>query len=401
MRRASTIAAACAITALTLTTAAPVAADTRDKLRHQRHHAAVLDQRANHQAAELRASRRMLARLDARANQALATLQKARFVSDRARAASDLAQQHLDAARQRTEAAREVLAETAAGAYRSLASGGQLAATLTLVQSGNPQTFLDGVQMLGEVGKQQSDAVDGLRIAEAEQLRSEHVAAAALEEAMATQQIADAAKKRADALVARQQQAVAREHRLLRATRARASHAHARARELARQIAAAEAKAAAIRRAQALAAASGPIPTCDGGSVSGYSNGQLPVSALCPLWGAPGEMLRADAAGAFNRMSKAYAQAFGTPLCVAASYRTYQRQVQLYATMPAGYAAVPGTSNHGWGLAVDLCGGIQVDNSPQHLWLLSHAAAFGWFHPSWARPGGPGPHEPWHWEYAG
>jgi LAS superfamily LD-carboxypeptidase LdcB len=112
-------------------------------------------------------------------------------------------------------------------------------------------------------------------------------------------------------------------------------------------------------------------------------------------------MLRADAAAAFNRLSRSYAHVFGVPLCVTSSYRTYQRQVELYASMPAGYAAVPGTSNHGWGLAVDLCGGIQVDGSPEHNWLLDHAAAFSWFHPAWALPGGPGPHEPWHWEYAG
>src|SRR6185312_10258425 len=117
------------------------------------------------------------------------------------------------------------------------------------------------------------------------------------------------------------------------------------------------------------------------GSVSGYTNGQLPIAALCPLWDAPGMMLQKSAASSFNRMSQAYAAAFGTPLCVTSSYRTYQRQVELYASMPAGYAAVPGTSNHGWGLAVDLCGGIQVDNSPEHLWLLDHAAAFNWFHP--------------------
>ena len=62
---------------------------------------------------------------------------------------------------------------------------------------------------------------------------------------------------------------------------------------------------------------------------------------------------------------------------------------------------MPGTSNHGWALAADLCGGIQVDNSPEHLWLLDHAAEYDWFHPSWAMAGGGGPFEPWHWEYAG
>jgi LAS superfamily LD-carboxypeptidase LdcB len=100
-------------------------------------------------------------------------------------------------------------------------------------------------------------------------------------------------------------------------------------------------------------------------------------------------------------MSQAFDAAFGEPLCVEASYRTYQRQVELYASMPAGYAAVPGTSNHGWGLATDLCGGIQVDNSPEHQWLLDHAPGFNWFHPAWAMAGGGGPYEPWHWEFAG
>ena len=119
------------------------------------------------------------------------------------------------------------------------------------------------------------------------------------------------------------------------------------------------ARAGPRRRAHAAAAAtaraSRAIPTVS-----------CPVRALCGLWGRPGEMLQASAAAAFNRMSQAFNAVFGEPLCVEASYRTYQRQVELYASMPAGYAAVPGTSNHGWGLATDLCGGIQVDNSPEH-----------------------------------
>jgi hypothetical protein len=202
-------------------------------------------------------------------------------------------------------------------------------------------------------------------------------------------------------MVAQQAAAVVALDKLLAATRQAAQAAHHRATALERAIAAARARAAAIRRAQALAAARMPTAGCNGGSVAGYANGQLPTAALCPLWGAPGEMLRADAAAAFNRMSQAFNAVFGEPLCVEASYRPYQRQVELYGSMPAGYAAVPGTSNHGWGLATDLCGGIQVDGSPEHLWLLDHAAAYNWFHPAWAMPGGGGPHEPWHWEYAG
>ncbi|MDQ1706554.1 MAG: peptidoglycan DL-endopeptidase CwlO [Frankiaceae bacterium] len=390
---------------VTLTASVPAAAwagNRHDKLRHAQQHAARLDAKARQQAAQIAASRRTLVRLDAQANAALAALQRATLDADRARQASDEAQAQLSAARANTDAARALVADTAAGAYRTMASGGQIAATLSLVQSGDPQAFLSGLQVLGQVGKRQGAVVDDLRVAEAQQLRSEHLAAAATARAVATERGATIARQHADTLVAEQQHEVARERQLLAQTRTAASNAHALAHKLQQQIAAARARAEAIRLAQARRVANGgPVATCNGGSVSGYANGQLPVSALCPLWDAPGMMLRSDAAAAFNRMSQAYAAAFGTPMCVTSSYRTYQHQVELYATMPAGYAAVPGTSNHGWGLAVDLCGGVQVDNSPEHLWLLDNAASYSWFHPSWALPGGPGPHEPWHWEYAG
>ena len=333
-------------------------------------------------------------------------LQRARLAADAAKAESDKAEAELEAAQQRTDAARTLLGEMAASAYRSISSGGDLGATMTLVDTGDPRQFIEGLQVIGEVGKSESRAVDDLRIAEATQRRAELLAKLATDKALATEHVASVAKETADGLVAQQQTLIAKQRTLLSHTRQAAAGAHARARKLEREIAAAKARAAAIRRAQELAAAKaaaagGPIPTCNGGSVSGYGNGEVPVSALCALWESPGMMLQAGAAASFNRMSQAFAHAFGEPLCVTSSYRTYARQVELYASMPAGYAAVPGTSNHGWGLAVDLCGGIQVDYSPQHTWLLDHASEFSWFHPAWAMPGGPGPHEPWHWEFAG
>ena len=127
----------------------------------------------------------------------------------------------------------------------------------------------------------------------------------------------------------------------------------------------------------------------------GYPNGFIPLTALCPIGvGA----LRCDAAAAFSAMNEAYARAFGTPLCVTSSYRTFDEQVRLYGEKPA-LAAVPGTSNHGWGLALDLCGGVQSFGTAQYSWLAANAPAFGWVNPSWARPGG-GREEPWHWEFA-
>jgi hypothetical protein len=401
------LAAVCLALGLVGSGLTPAVADSAaHKLKHAQAAARRLDAAAARQARQVSTARRELATLDAQANAALEALARARAYADKTEAAHVAAQAALDAARRHTRDARRTLGDLAANAYRSQASGGSLAQTLSLVDTGNPQTFLDGVQLIGQVGRTESRALDDLRVAQAGEQIAEGQAASTAALAAQAETAAAAAKKHVDALVAQQKVVLARLTTLLAHTRAKAAAAHARARALARAIAAARARAAAIRRAQALSAArsrasGGPIPLCHGGSVSGYANGELPVAALCSLWGAPGEMLRADAAARFNRMSRAFFSAFGEPLCVTSSYRTYAHQVELYAGMPAGYAAVPGTSNHGWGLAVDLCGGIQVDGSPEHLWLLDHAAAYDWFHPGWAMPGGGGPHEPWHWEYAG
>ena len=122
----------------------------------------------------------------------------------------------------------------------------------------------------------------------------------------------------------------------------------------------------------------------------------IPTGALCPL-SAPGHLLQCDAAKAFNAMSAAYRKAFGGPLCVTDSYRSYGAQVAVYRTKPT-LAAVPGTSNHGWGLAVDLCGGVERFGTAQHAWMNKYARRFGWVHPRWAEPGGSKP-EAWHWEF--
>jgi cell wall-associated NlpC family hydrolase len=140
-------------------------------------------------------------------------------------------------------------------------------------------------------------------------------------------------------------------------------------------------------------------PSYDGARQwGGYPNGLIPPSAMCPL-GAAGHSLRCDAAAAYRAMSAAFATAFGSPICMTDSYRTYASQVRLYGQKPT-LAAVPGTSNHGWGLAVDLCGGIESYGTTPYNWMKANAGRFGFLHPDWAEPGN-GREEPWHWEYAG
>ena len=130
----------------------------------------------------------------------------------------------------------------------------------------------------------------------------------------------------------------------------------------------------------------------------GYPNGLIPPSALCEI-GVGGHRLRCDAAAAWKAMAAAFASDTGSRMCITDSYRTYAGQVKLYGEKPA-LAAVPGTSNHGWGLAVDLCGGIERFGTSAYRWMSANAGRYGWLHPEWADPGN-GREEPWHWEFAG
>ncbi|MCF6745823.1 hydrolase [Blastococcus sp. KM273128] len=128
----------------------------------------------------------------------------------------------------------------------------------------------------------------------------------------------------------------------------------------------------------------------------GWSNGRIPAEALCRL-GVGGHALRCDAAAAYAALDAAYTAEFGTPLRITDSYRSFGAQVAAAIAKPA-LAATPGTSNHGWALAIDLGGGVNVARTPQWNWMTANAARFGWVQPDWARPGGEKP-EPWHWEF--
>ncbi|MGY1720110.1 NlpC/P60 family protein [Blastococcus sp. SYSU DS0552] len=138
--------------------------------------------------------------------------------------------------------------------------------------------------------------------------------------------------------------------------------------------------------------APGPVSPAWGG----WSNGRIPAEALCRL-GVAGHALRCDAAAAYAQLDAAFTAEFGTPLHLTDSYRSFGGQVAAYYAKPT-LAAVPGTSNHGWALAIDLGGGINVAHTPQWNWMTANAARFGFVQPEWARPGAEKP-EPWHWEY--
>ncbi len=140
------------------------------------------------------------------------------------------------------------------------------------------------------------------------------------------------------------------------------------------------------------------LPGCTGVVTdTHYANGEVPKDELCALGFAPGHHLRADAAVALARLNIAYRARFGHDVCLTDSYRSVAAQESLAARKP-GLAARPGTSEHGMGLAVDFCGGVEAYRSTAYDWMRANAPAFGWQNPDWAIPPS-SREEPWHWEY--
>jgi LAS superfamily LD-carboxypeptidase LdcB len=140
-----------------------------------------------------------------------------------------------------------------------------------------------------------------------------------------------------------------------------------------------------------------PLPGCGADAAVTSPNGQLPETALCALPAHVDHKLRPAAARDLVRLGQAYEEWFGSPLCVTDSYRSLGSQQALAVRKP-GLAAVPGTSEHGWGLAVDLGCGVEGYDTPEHRWMIANAGRFGWGQPDWAKDGG-AREEPWHWEH--
>jgi hypothetical protein len=131
----------------------------------------------------------------------------------------------------------------------------------------------------------------------------------------------------------------------------------------------------------------------------GHKNGAIPGSSMVAIgvsaYGLGQQYAQRDAARTFAEMNEALFKATGRRLAVGEGYRALARQRRLRNEFIAGrgnVAAVPGTSNHGWGRAIDFAS----YSSAMLRWLERNASKHGW---SWAT--GKASQEPWHWEYVG
>jgi hypothetical protein len=137
-------------------------------------------------------------------------------------------------------------------------------------------------------------------------------------------------------------------------------------------------------------------------TVPGATNGQLPLSYL----DAVGSCTVYDEAAPSLRAMIEQAAVDGITLRPTSCYRDYAGQVaarQYWCGLGACHmAAVPGTSNHGWGKAIDLGdqNGTLTFDSAGYEWMLTWGWYYGWVHPASMKEDGPVP-EAWHFEGLG
>ncbi len=375
-------------------------APSAEEVQRQRSQADRLQEQVQQQQEQVRTAHERLRDLAQRAGAALEAHEQALRDRDAAQAERERQDRRLQAAKLLVAHKKGDMGRWATRAYREGGPHTELEQLMTLLEADNTDELGQRLVMLQRVGRMRGEVVEVVTEAEAIQDDATRRARIASDAARVASERAAAAKKEADRLVAEQRAETRRLQDLLTDSEDAAARAQKQADQLeaARRISEQRRLAAkAASRSGRRNVVTGPVGRCTGGDVSRYPNGNIPLEALCPLWGAPGHYLRADAAHAFNSLSEAYAAQFGEPICVTDSYRALGVQVRLRASKPQ-LAAVPGTSNHGWGTAVDLCGGIQDFGTPTHGWMQANAPLHGFFHPSWAQQSGSKP-EAWHWEY--
>lgn len=134
---------------------------------------------------------------------------------------------------------------------------------------------------------------------------------------------------------------------------------------------------------------------------SGQPNGRIPLAMMTELrddLGAGG-YAQTDAARAYQAIAAEFEEAVGVPLKFVEAYRDFAMQTTLrnaYLSGTGNVAAVPGTSNHGWGLAFDFAYPLTSWNTDGQAWFRANEARFGFSSAQGLADG-----EPWHKVYTG
>ena len=149
------------------------------------------------------------------------------------------------------------------------------------------------------------------------------------------------------------------------------------------------------------------------------ANGRLPEDILASPWTVTDDffiprvdtkdrpiLFIEDLIEPFRELCREYYETFNEKIVINDSYRSYERQLRLAET--SRFAATPGYSNHGWGVAFDVNGtntpypqssrSIKRFQSPVYLFLDKQGSGTqGFVNPPSLRYDGRLP-ESWHWE---
>jgi LAS superfamily LD-carboxypeptidase LdcB len=156
--------------------------------------------------------------------------------------------------------------------------------------------------------------------------------------------------------------------------------------------------------------------------LASFGNGKIPKDKLGSIdtsYG--GGILHIEAAKMYNKLI-AQAKREGIRWRVSSTYRDYAGQLACFEKYGSGSAAKPGSSPHGWGLALDFgeIAGMQQsrakalgvgradasaarytrENSKIYQWLAVNGPKYGWYNP-YRLGDGIKMEEAWHWEYWG
>jgi hypothetical protein len=132
-------------------------------------------------------------------------------------------------------------------------------------------------------------------------------------------------------------------------------------------------------------------------------NGRLAPSQLCLIPFMPSHYIHCRARADLVAFHQAYQARFGERLPVdtwdRSTYRSLEEQERTWVEIGPPIAARPGTSPHGWGLAVDMFEGPEFAfGSTRYRWLLENGPRFGWANLPWHQETGSVP-EYWHFDY--
>lgn len=145
------------------------------------------------------------------------------------------------------------------------------------------------------------------------------------------------------------------------------------------------------------------------GAVARFSNmselnGRMPTEQLCALpsyvqGGGSSVRINCAVKAPLLMLDRAFYNKFGTHINISNSYRSYDWQASCYS-QEGSLCAAPGSSMHGWGMAVDFRGTSYAFDTPVDVWLTQYGMRYGWDRPSSLDKGSATP-EYWHYNFVG